>query len=249
MRKEQRYIIPEWPTPPAIKCFSSTRVNGHSQQPFGSFNLATHVGDVHETVHKNREQLCQDWALQQPPKWLNQQHSTNCLNLDQDPDQDTRSIIADATTSRRHNTVCIVMTADCLPILLCNDTGTEVAAIHAGWRGLAAGIIDQTLQQCHSPTETLMAWLGPAISASEFTINADIKHCFTKKSPLYEKGFYQQHHDIKANLYELATINLKLLGVTRIFGGDHCTYNDEKRFFSYRRERKTGRMATAIWIS
>ena len=245
MNLDEHYILPDWPAPSNILCCSTKRRGGNSQAPYHSFNLAAHVGDRINDVIKNRDKLVQDWGLISDPCWLEQHHGTFCLNLDNTA-ADQR---ADAATTTQLHTPCAVMTADCLPILICNKQGTEIAAIHAGWRGLAAGIINSTIQQCQSAPESLLAWLGPAIGVDAFTINADIKQLFINKDIAYRQGFSGCDQNLRANIIDLARINLEMLGINQIYGGIYCTYQNPKHFFSYRRNRQTGRMASLICIT
>ena len=245
MNLDEHYILPSWPAPNNILCFSTLRTGGYSQAPYCSFNIASHVGDRPQNVIKNRHKLINDWGLISPPSWLKQHHGTACIKLN----NTTTNLFADASTTRQLNTPCAVMTADCLPILICNKQGTEIAAIHAGWRGLAAGIINSTIQQCQSAPGSLLAWLGPAIGVDAFTINEDIKQLFVNKDSAYHQGFAGHDRNLRADIFDLARINLEILGINQIYGGKYCTYRDSKQFFSYRRNQQTGRMAHLICIT
>ncbi len=185
-----------------------------------------------------------DWQLKQAPAWLEQTHSNKALNLD----QATLNLTADASFTSTADHTCIVMTADCLPILLCNTSGTEVAAIHAGWRGLLSGIISNTINTMHSKPNDLMAWLGPAIGPDAFAIKQSIKQHFCSLNRQHKPAFKQTDGNLLANLYTIAKNELYANKITNIYGGNFCTFTDTERFFSYRRQNSTGRMATMITI-
>lgn len=244
-----QFITPTWPAPKNIFAYSTTRQQGTSHHPYSSFNLALHVGDEPNQVMNNRRLLAERLKLPSEPIWLNQVHSNKVITIDR-VKIDTQ---ADASVTRLPDTVCAVMTADCLPILICNRSGTLVAAIHAGWRGLASGIIENTLDTMTASPSDLMAWLGPAIGPDVFEVSADVVDTFTT----YDKqaiNAFRSKPETKdkwlANIYLLATQRLNSLGLTAIYGGSHCTFSDPKNFYSYRRDLGiTGRMATLIWLS
>jgi len=239
------FITPDWPAPHSIKALSTTRLGGISLSPFDSLNLGDHVGDKIEHVEHNRLALIRQAHLPESPRWLKQTHSTTvALSSDW-----TTGVEADAIFSNHVNHVCPIMTADCLPILLCDKDGQQIAAIHAGWRGLAAGIIEQTLAKFNGSHSQIMAWCGPAIGAQQFEVGLDVYHCFTQHSQQAAKAFepVDSEHYL-ANLVLLAKQRLMSLGVNAIYGGDHCTVSDPTQFFSYRRDGITGRMASMIWI-
>lgn len=238
------YLIPDWPCPSNVACCSSLRFGGHSNGDFDSFNLGMHVGDDPLVVSQNRQQLIHDQQLTQPPAWLNQRHSHRVTNLD----RNTHDPNADASFTTTPERTCVVMTADCLPILICHRSGTEVAAIHAGWRGLLSGIISNTVNAMHSPPSELMAWLGPAIGPEAFALNTDIKQQFCSLSPNNKQAFKQVNDALLCNIYSLARNELRAKGIKAIFGGDYCTFSQTDHFFSYRRQNRTGRMATMITI-
>lgn len=238
-------IYPDWPAPENIKAICTTRIAGFSLPPYDALNIATHVGDSLDTVNKNREYLYKAADLPESPRWLSQTHETCVLNShDWQPD-----IQADAMISTSINHVCTIMTADCLPILLCTQQGNTVAAIHAGWRSLAAGIIEQTINKFNHSPPNIMAWLGPAIGSTQFEVGKDVYQIFTHNDPKAEQAFQQTDSShYLANIYSLAKQRLNKLGITAIYGGDYCTVTDEQQFFSYRRDGITGRMASMIWI-
>lgn len=238
------FIIPNWEAPRHIMAITTTRTGGFSQAPYDGFNLATHVGDQDECTEKNRLLLSQIAHLPEQPRWLTQTHSNIVINSH----DWEKTIEADAIYSQQPNHVCAVMTADCLPVLLCNESGTWVSAVHAGWRGLANGIISKTVAQ-YDGNEPLMAWLGPAIGPQKFEVGHDVYDNFIQQDQHYQSAFIptdEQH--FLANIYCLARHQLSQLGIDNITGGDHCTYEQNELFFSYRRDRQTGRMATIIWI-
>lgn len=240
------YIIPDWPAPTNIRAYTTTRKGGFSTSPYDSFNLALHVDDNPQAVKQNRAKLREDLQLNSEPVWLQQIHSTVVINADQH-----KSIEADASISQTNYTPCVVMTADCLPVLICNKQGSEVAAVHAGWRGLLNGVIDATIQDMHSDAGQLMAWLGPAISQQHFQVNEQIRIDFLQRNPQNETCFELRNDtDWYADLYGLATINLKHLGVQQIYGGSYCSFAQDQLFYSYRRDQQhTGRMAHLIWMT
>jgi polyphenol oxidase len=238
------YLIPSWPTPAHIISFTTLKTEGNSTGHYNSYNLAHHVDDNPDHVKKNRRQLIDNWSLPIEPQWLNQTHSTRVISLTEQIEDSN----ADACITTDLNRPCVVLTADCLPILLCDQSGQEVAAIHAGWRGLLNGIIDNTVHAMQHSANHLLAWLGPAIGPSAFAINNDIKQQFMTKNPAYRQAFKTKNNTIYGDLYNIARNNLKALGVRNIYGGDYCTYTDHSCFFSYRRQNITGRMATLIMI-
>lgn len=239
------FIIPEWSVPNHIKAISTTRIGGFSQTPFHSLNLADHVGDQPNDVAKNRALLVKQAQLPETARWLSQVHGTSVINSD----KWHNNIKADGMVSKSVHHVCAIMTADCLPILLCNQQGDSVAALHAGWRGLATGIIEQAITKFDCPTKQIIAWLGPAIGPTKFEVGTDVLHAFTSTMPDAHLAFTQiDHQHYLADIYLLARQRLTSLGISTITGGNFCTASDESRFFSYRRNAITGRMASMIWI-
>lgn len=238
---------PEWPAPSNIRAYTTTRQGGYSGGHWRSFNLASHVGDAVEAVNANRRLLVQAARLSNPPRWLKQVHGTRAIRAE---DIATEVIEADACMAETPAQVCAVLTADCVPVLLCNRAGTRVAAAHAGWRGLAAGVLESTVQAMAGDGEALLAWLGPAISAPHFEVEEEVRRIFVDHDPQARHGFTAAANGRwQADLYQLAHLRLQKLGVVQTFGGNYCTYRDAEQFFSYRRERVTGRMATLIWIA
>lgn len=237
-------IYPDWPAPENIKAITTTRQGGFSSPPYDELNLGNHVGDDPDAVNKNRDYLVKLAQLPQSPRWLTQVHGTQVLKS-QNWQADSE---ADAIISYQSNHVCTIMTADCLPILLCNQQGSTVAAIHAGWRGLAAGIIEKTIQQFSCSGSEIMAWLGPAIGPEKFEVGQDVYNYFVSQNCNADEAFKQtdQHHFL-ADIYLLARQRLHSVDVTAVYGGDLCTVSDPNRFFSYRRDDITGRQASMIW--
>lgn len=242
----RNYLKPDWPAPPSIKAFTTTRKFGHSKAPYDKFNLADHVEDDPEAVKKNRQQLREELALPTQPLWIHQVHGTKVISLDEVHDSSPE---ADAVITQSPHRVCAVLTADCLPILLCNSEGNEVGAIHAGWKGLLAGVIDSTLEALNTPNEQLMVWLGPAIGPDAFEVDAEIRDAYMKRNLNNQSAFKEKEGHWHGDIYQLAKINLLQLGVHQVYGGNFCTYTDEQRFYSFRRSKGvTGRMASIIWI-
>ncbi len=247
-------IIPEWNAPKNIRAFSTVRYGGVSQSPYqgddsgeNGLNFGMHVGDNPEAVKRNRALLKKE--LPAEPVWLNQVHGTTVVNA-----ENVSGVTdADASCAKKNGVVCIIMTADCLPVLLCDRTGTVVAAAHAGWRGLAGGILENTVAAMGSKTNSeIMAWLGPAIGPGAFEVGEDVRDAFVQKNPLMEQAFVAKTDmpgKYLADIYSLAKMTLNALGITDVFGGGSCTVTDRKHFYSYRRDGVTGRMATGIWIA
>lgn len=246
-------IVPDWDMPVGVKALLTTRQGGYSQPPFDGFNLAQHVNDNKYNVTKNRAML--SLSLPNEPLWLNQIHSNSVIDAARSPS----GIDADASYTTQSECVCVVMTADCLPLLICNRQATIVAAVHAGWRGLLNGIVQQTvkkiLQLAQCQAEDLSIYLGPAIGAEKFEVGDEVRQAFLHKSP-YQKEISDcfspfdlnaESHYL-ADIYQLARLQLLPLGIEKIAGGHYCTYTEKNTFFSYRREGKTGRMASLIWL-
>lgn len=241
----ETFLSVNWPAPKHIKALTTTRNGGHSIAPYESLNLGDHVGDNPDCVTVNRQRLIETALLPNEPLWLKQTHSTDVIHSS----QWRHDIEADAIISDSINNVCAVMTADCLPLLITDMSGTQVAAIHAGWRGLQAGIIENTLAKFPHSRSELLVWLGPAIGSQAFEVGPEVKAGFIAIDSAAETAFIPSHADrYLADIYLLARQRLKSQGVTAIYGGDYCTFNETQRFFSFRRDGVTGRMATLIWI-
>ena len=225
---------------------TTTRLGGVSKSPFNSLNLAHHVGDDPDSVKTNREILRRDWLIPSEPYWLNQTHSTDVIEID----DKTIERDGDAAWTCQQETVCAVMTADCLPLLLYQGNPDRVAAIHAGWRGLEAGVIENTVAAMSDNPESIQAWLGPAIGPSSFEVGSEVREAFIGNDKGCVDCFRPSTNDGKymANIYHLAKRRLNALGITEITGGDYCTVLDQELFYSYRRDGQTGRMATLIWL-
>ena len=236
------WIVPDWPAPANVRAFITTRAGGASQSPFASLNLGLRTGDDAQAVAANRDRLRA--ALPQEPRWLRQVHGCTAVDADRLAD----SPEADAAVARRPETVCAVMVADCIPVLLADRAGTTVAIAHAGWRGLASGVIEKTVERMALPPAGLLAYLGPGIGPRAFEVGADVRDAFLARDPHSGMAF-TPHAPGKwlADLFMLARQRLDAIGITKVYGGGQCTYSDPQRFFSYRRERTTGRMAAVIW--
>lgn len=234
----------DWPAPKNITALSTTRFSGFSQSPYDSNNLGTHVGDNQEHVCKNRQQLRSELQLPGEPIWLEQTHSTVCVIPEYDSNRN-----ADAAVSRSPQHPLVILTADCLPITLCNREGTEIAAIHAGWRGLFNGIVENTLQKMHSVPTDLMAWIGPAICQQCYEVGDEVYASFTNKYPKSTAAFRATHAKWLANLAQIAEIVLNSAGISSVYQSGLCTFELKNEFYSYRRASQTGRMGTLIWFN
>lgn len=239
------HVIPNWPAPKQVKAFGSTRVGGFSQGPYQGLNLGMHVGDDAATVERNRSKLVQDANMPSLPVWLNQTHS----NVVAVCEESTSAVVdADGVVTSTPQVVCSVMTADCLPVLITNTAGTQVAAVHAGWRGLANGIIENALKKMSGEP---LIWLGPAIGPSAFEVGEDVLTAFVSMHSDTEQAFTPREGIAGkwlADMDLITRIRLNDLGITQIFSSNLCTFNDAERFYSYRRDGITGRQASFIWI-
>lgn len=237
-------ILPNWPAPKNVKAFASTRVGGFSSAPYQGLNLGAHVGDDPSIVEKNRAWLAQQANMPSAPIWLNQTHSTVVAQVSAPT---THVLDADGVFTSASNVVCSAMTADCLPVLLTNTQGTQVAAVHAGWRGLANGIVENALELFSGE---VMAWLGPAIGPQAFEVGEDVLQAFVDFDSQAHQAFTPRDVEGKwlADMSKLATQRLNKLGITQVFDSGLCTFQDKEDFYSYRRDSVTGRQATFIWI-
>lgn len=242
MKLPLEWIVPEWPAPKNVRSFITTRAGGVSTGPFASMNIGAFLSDDAQAVKANRSILRRH--LPAEPKWLRQVHGTKVVDADS-----LQSLTeADASVAHKVQTVCAIATADCVPLLLCNQTGTVVAAAHAGWRGLCAGVIENTLQAMQSQPGELLAYLGPAIGPRNFEVGREVRDAFMREDAQAEQAFSKKTNDkFMADIFELARQRLRKAGVTQIFGGEFCTVEDA-RFFSHRRDQETGRMASLIWL-
>ncbi|ELY5873432.1 purine nucleoside phosphorylase YfiH [Cronobacter sakazakii] len=240
-----KLITPQWPLPSGVAACSSTRHGGVSLPPYDALNLGAHCGDNPEHVEENRRRFYQAANFPSSPVWLEQVHGNAVLHLDGGPYASKR---ADASYTRERGTVCAVMTADCLPVLFCEASGTEVAAAHAGWRGLCEGVLEETVACFRAPPATIQAWLGPAIGPQAFEVGPEVREAFIAKDPAAAAAFRPHGEKYFADIYLLARQRLAKMGVTAVYGGERCTHSESHDFFSYRRDRTTGRMASFIWL-
>ena len=262
------WLEPEWPAPPGVRSLSTFRGGGVSAATYASLNLGDHVGDVPEAVAENRRRLRAATGLPGEPAWLTQVHGTNVVDLDAagtrrmgPADLDAAGALrvsaadsggsepADAAFTRRRGSVCAILTADCLPIVLAADSGDLVAAAHAGWRGLAGGVIEATVRALRVAPERLMVWLGPAIGPEHFEVGAEVREVLLKSDPEAQAAFAPNARGrFMADLWLLARRRLAALGVERIYGGGQCTFGRGEQYFSHRRDGVTGRQATLAWL-
>ena len=241
--KPEHLIVPDWPMPPGVHALQTTRLGGASRAPYDSLNLGMHVGDDPLNVAANRNLLSR--YVPSEPVWLEQVHGTTVALAE----QAGCAPYADACISRSKGAVCVVMTADCLPILLCDSAGSIVGAVHAGWRGLAGGVIEATVSAMAVPGADLMAWLGPAIGQQAFEVGPEVRDIFLSHDSVAATAFVEHGDRFLADIYLLARQRLQALGISQIYGNGFCTYTDREQFFSYRRDGRTGRMATMIWLA
>ena len=236
------WLIPNWPAPAQVKACVTTRSGGVSQPPFATFNLGDHVEDDPLAVTTNR-QLLRD-ALGCAPAWLSQVHGIQVAAADAG-----QIAVADASYTVGAGVACAVLTADCLPVLFCDRAGTRVAAAHAGWRGLAGGVLEATVQAMALAPEQILAWLGPAIGPAAFEVGAEVREVFVAAHPHAASAFAPSHNTgrFMADIYALARIRLAACGVAAVYGGGFCTVTDP-RFYSYRRAPRTGRFASLVWL-
>ncbi|KAF3981852.1 MAG: peptidoglycan editing factor PgeF [Methylococcales symbiont of Hymedesmia sp. n. MRB-2018] len=236
------WIEANWLAPQNIRAITTLRSGGVSQGGFDSFNLADHVNDKIKHVQHNRQILADSLELPAKPYWLQQVHGNKVVKVDYSNHYQQ----ADASFTDQKGWVCAILTADCLPVLLVSQDGTMIAAVHAGWRGLLSGIISHTVKALAK--QNIIAWLGPAIGKECFEVGDEVKDQFVMKSAIYNVAFKQkdrQHYLL--DIYQLAKLELATLGITEIYGSNFCTVTEDQRFYSYRRDGETGRMATLIW--
>ncbi len=240
------FIQPNWPAPANVKSLQTTRVGGFSVGPYSSLNLGAHVGDNQVFVEHNRQLLAP--YLPSSPVWINQVHGIGVINAASSSSlQD-----ADASYSKLANVVCATMTADCLPVLLCDTKGTVVSAVHAGWRGLCDGVIEAAVHEMAVPASEVLAWLGPAIGPQSFEVGDDVRTQFITIDPSASLAFKPHSDKWLCDIYLLAKQRLQSIGVSQIYGAtiniEFCTYSEVDRFYSFRRDNVTGRMASLIWL-
>lgn len=239
------YITPDWPASKNIRCKTTTRKGGFSRNIYKGLNLGLHVNDDAKHVQKNRQLLKGDLNLPNDPIWLNQVHGSQVIQLS---DAIDKNLSADAVYTEEVGVICAVLTADCLPVVFCTQSGSYVAVAHAGWRGLLNGVLENTLRALPIDNAGIMCWLGPAIGPNIFEVGEEVYEQFVIKDSMHENSFQMQNNSkYLANIYQLAKNVLSSNGVKNVYGGEFCTHTQEDRFFSYRRDGQTGRMATLIW--
>ncbi|MCP5143815.1 MAG: peptidoglycan editing factor PgeF [Gammaproteobacteria bacterium] len=241
------YIQPDWPAPPQVKAVTTTRAGGLSSGPYRSLNLATHVADAAAAVAANRDRLSSDLALPAAPRWLDQRHTTTLI----DAACAGGTVVADGAVAARPGEVCAILTADCLPLLLCDRAGTTVAALHVGWRGLFDGIVQAGITRLVATgtgADNLLAWIGPGISQRHYQVGPEFRERFVERNPDFAPMFAPDGTRWRVALDAICESILQGLGVTAIYRSGLCTCADGERFFSYRRDGTTGRMATLIWL-
>lgn len=241
-------VFPEWPAPASVRSVSTTRLGGVSIPPYDSLNLGTHVSDDPAAVMENRRRLNQFATLPAEPVWLTQVHGVDVVDA-------ATALIGtsgDASFSAEPSVVCAIQTADCLPVLFCDAAGQLVAAAHAGWRGLVAGVLEKTVAaMCErgASSASMLAWLGPAIGPQAFEVGEEVRTAFVSHDPATAKAFVlQAEGKWLADIFLLAQQRLAACGVTRVYGGGVCTFSDPRRFFSHRRDRLCGRQVSLIWL-
>jgi YfiH family protein len=247
-----QWLIPEWPAPSAVRALSTRRVGGVSLEPYASLNLGDRVEDAPVAVASNRRILRQFAGLPEEPSWLTQVHGTQVLDLDASSAAESASAsgrLGDAAVTGRPGTVCAILTADCLPVLLAAGSGKRVGAVHAGWRGLAAGVIEAAVRAMGTPPGEMLAWLGPAIGPLHFEIGLEVRDELLRADPGAADAFTRNARGrFMADLFAIARRRLAGVGVERVYGGGECTYALADQYFSHRRDRRTGRQATLIWL-
>lgn len=237
------FITPDWPAPANVKALQTTRNGGVSTGAYASLNLGDHVKDLPQYVATNRQLLSA--YMPSEPVWLNQVHGVRVIDAALSSCLES----ADASFTSRQRVVCVTMTADCLPVLLCDQAGTVVAAIHAGWRSLCDGVIEATVAAMPVPADQLMAWLGPAIGPEAFEVGGEVRAQFMAQDAQAESAFKAKNDKWLGDLYTIARQRLQSLGINHIYGGGRCTFSEPETFFSFRRDGDTGRMGTLIWLA
>ena len=258
MDKPTSRLEADWPAPAHVRAFTTLRTGpGVSPPPFDRFNFGLRSGDDPANALENRRILRRELGLPGEPRWLNQVHGAGVARMESEGGSGSAQRhsdpvfepIADASVTSQAGVVLAILTADCLPVLFCNADGTEVAAAHAGWRGLAGGVLEATVREMRSSPPTLLAWLGPAAGPQAYEIGAEVRDAFVSAHPADATAFVATRPGHwKVDLYALARRRLLDAGVSRVFGGDLCTISDPARFYSHRRDQRTGRMATVIWF-
>jgi hypothetical protein len=242
-RPESLWIEADWPAPPGVRAGTTTRLGGVSNAPFDSFNLADHVGDNDASVVENRRRLAELLQMPSDPVWLRQRHGADIIDAAAD-----RGRGADGAYACERGVVCAVLTADCIPLLLADDAGSEIAAVHVGWRGLIRGIAAAALACFRAPPSQLVAWVGPHIGAASYEVGADVRDACLASIPGAEQAFAGAGPRWNTDLPCMLRLQLRERGLRRVFESGSCTYSDRVRFFSHRRDGITGRMASLIWL-
>ncbi len=244
-------LTPEWPAPKRVRAAFTLRTGGVSAPPYDSLNVGAHVGDAAAAVAENRRRVCAQLELPAEPLWLEQVHGIEVLDLDATRSPASAATpTADAAITRRAGSVCVMQVADCMPVLFAARDASAVAAAHAGWRGLAAGVVEATVARLGVPPRELVAWLGPAIGPRHFEVGEEVRAAFLQPDAAAAAAFSANARGRwQCDLGALARRRLAALGVAAVFGGSWCTYADPARFFSYRRDGQCGRMAALIWLA
>jgi YfiH family protein len=238
-------FAPDWPAPKSVRAWVTERGGGVSVSRYSALNLATHVGDDPRHVAANRARLRAGLGLPAEPQWLDQVHGATVLDLDREA-----VTAADGAVTGRPDVVCAVLTADCLPVLLCSDDGGRVGVAHAGWRGLLRGVLPAAVGRLGVPAEQVLAWLGPAIGPAAYEVGADVRDAYLAATPSAHVHFAPNSRGRwQADLYGLARDSLAAAGVRAVHGGGLCTFTQSQRFFSHRRSAPCGRMASLIWLA
>ena len=251
--ESEYFVIPDWPAPANVRALVTTRNGGCSGGVFSSNNLGTDVGDSAVDVTSNREQLIVSLPGEPDIQWLSQMHGIDVVEID----HCSNLLEADGCFTQKSNLACSVLTADCLPVFFTTKSGSSIAIAHAGWRGLAAGVLQNTLEKFSVKAQDILVWLGPAIGPCHYEVGDEVRNEFLRLcrgqqeyAEIDSRGFKKNAGDSKwtVDLYTIARIKLHYQGVKNIFGGDFCTVCDQVRFFSYRRDGETGRMANLIYL-
>ncbi len=246
MSKQPELILPDWPAPATVRALTTTRIGGYSRGPFDSFNLSIGVGDDRARVERNRALLRERAGLPSEPVWLRQVHGKRVI----DAAGSASYAQADGSFVDQPGVVCAVLTADCCPVFLCDRAASRAAVLHCGWRGLARGLIEEGVKRFALPGSELLAWLGPAIGPRAFEVGEEVYDAFVRHDARASEAFARKPNGRwLADIYALARQRLSAAGVSDVFGGDYCTVSQADRFFSYRRDRVCGHMASLIWLA
>lgn len=243
-------ILPDWPSPARVRAAFTLRTGGVSQSPYDTFNVGAHVGDDPRAVAENRTRLRASLELPGEPAWLQQVHGCGVVDLDRQAAREPSGPAADAAVTHAPGRVCVIQVADCMPVLFAAANGSAVGAAHAGWRGLAAGVLESTVRAMGTPAGDLLAWMGPAIGQAHFEVGEEVRAALLAADPGAAAAFIANERGRwQCDLYAVARRRLAALGVTSVHGGGWCTYTGAERFFSYRRDGRCGRMAALVWIA